>query len=65
VAYAYRHITLKQEAERALQRSVSVEHPNADLEQKVADRTSLLLTLEQLGARGAELTQVLAAEQEP
>ena len=38
---------------------------NADLEQKVADRThALLLTLEQLEKRGQELTQALAAEQE-
>ena len=38
---------------------------NADLEQKVADRThALLITLEQLEKRGQELTQALAAEQE-
>ena len=38
---------------------------NADLEQKVADRThALMITLEQLEKRGQELTQALAAEQE-
>ncbi|WP_345115266.1 PAS domain-containing sensor histidine kinase [Hymenobacter algoricola] len=38
---------------------------NADLEQKVADRThALMITLEQLEKRGQELAQALAAEQE-
>ena len=38
---------------------------NADLEQKVADRThALMVTLEQLEKRGQELAQALAAEQE-
>ena len=38
---------------------------NAELEQKVADRTNaLLITLEQLERRGRELAQALAAEQE-
>ena len=38
---------------------------NAELEQKVADRTNaLLITLEQLEKRGRELAQALAAEQE-
>ncbi|GAA3975687.1 sensor histidine kinase [Hymenobacter antarcticus] len=65
VAYVL-DITFKQETERALQAERQrVEHLNADLEQKVADRThALLLTLEQLEKRGAELTQALAAEQE-
>jgi len=38
---------------------------NAELEQKVADRThALMVTLEQLEKRGQELAQALAAEQE-
>ncbi|KUG07288.1 sensor histidine kinase [Solirubrum puertoriconensis] len=59
-------ITYKKEAERELvaQRQ-RVERLNAELEQKVADRThALLSTLEQLEQRSEELTQALAAEQE-
>ncbi|MCB2376245.1 PAS domain-containing sensor histidine kinase [Hymenobacter sp. BT635] len=65
VAYVL-DITFKKEAERELiaQRQ-HVERLNADLEQKVADRThALLSTLEQLEQRSQELTQALAAEQE-
>jgi PAS domain S-box-containing protein len=59
-------ITYKKEAERELiaQRQ-RVERLNAELEQKVADRThALLSTLEQLEQRTHELAQALAAEQE-
>ncbi|MBX0293071.1 PAS domain-containing sensor histidine kinase [Hymenobacter sp. HSC-4F20] len=59
-------ITFKKEAERELiaQRQ-RVERLNAELEQKVADRThALLSTLEQLEQRSQELTQALRAEQE-
>jgi len=59
-------ITFKKEAERELiaQRQ-RVERLNAELEQKVADRThALMTTLEQLEQRSQELTQALAAEQE-
>jgi PAS domain S-box-containing protein len=59
-------ITFKKEAERELiaQRQ-RVERLNADLEQKVADRTHALeATLAQLELRTRELTQALAAEQE-
>ncbi|MBG8556260.1 sensor histidine kinase [Hymenobacter guriensis] len=65
VAYVL-DITFKKVAEKELiaQRQY-VERLNADLEQKVADRThALLSTLEQLEQRGQELTQALAAEQE-
>lgn len=59
-------ITFKKEAEQELiaQRQ-RVERLNAELEQKVADRThALLSTLEQLEQRSQELTQALRAEQE-
>jgi len=59
-------ITFKKNAERELiaQRQ-HVERLNAELEQKVADRTHALLnTLEQLEQRTDELTRALAAEQE-
>jgi PAS domain S-box-containing protein len=59
-------ITYKKEAERELiaQRE-RVEALNAELEQKVADRThALLSTLEQLEQRTEELAQALTAEQE-
>ena len=59
-------ITYKKEAERELiaQRQ-RVEKLNAELEQKVADRThALLSTLAQLEQRSEELAQALAAEQE-
>ncbi|KAA9327683.1 PAS domain S-box protein [Hymenobacter busanensis] len=59
-------ITYKKEAERELiaQRQ-RVEGLNAELEQKVADRThALLSTLEQLEQRTEELAKALAAEQE-
>ncbi|GAB2949915.1 hypothetical protein GCM10027048_13840 [Hymenobacter coalescens] len=59
-------ITYKKEAERELiaQRQ-HVEKLNAELEQKVADRThALLSTLEQLEQRSEELAKALAAEQE-
>ncbi|GAB3242022.1 hypothetical protein GCM10027346_37960 [Hymenobacter seoulensis] len=65
VAYVL-DITFKKEAERELiaQRQ-HVEQLNAELEQKVANRThALLSTLEQLEQRSQELTQALAAEQE-
>jgi PAS domain S-box-containing protein len=59
-------LTTKQAAEQELltqQRRVT--RLNAELEQKVADRTNaLLITLEQLEKRGNELAQALAAEQE-
>ncbi|MBC7448524.1 MAG: PAS domain S-box protein [Hymenobacteraceae bacterium] len=59
-------LTAKKAAEEQLaaqqQRVVQL---NADLEQKVADRThALLITLEQLEKRGQELAQALATEQE-
>ncbi len=59
-------ITVKQAAEQALvAQHHHVAQLNAELEQKVADRThALLTTLEQLEKRGRELTQALAAEQE-
>ncbi|RAK67006.1 sensor histidine kinase [Hymenobacter edaphi] len=59
-------ITYKKEAERELiaQRQ-RVEKLNAELEQKVADRThALLSTLAQLEQRTEELAKALAAEQE-
>lgn len=59
-------ITLKKNADHELiaQRQ-RVERLNADLEQKVADRTHALMnTLEQLEQRKDELDQALAAEQE-
>ncbi|ALW86760.1 PAS domain-containing sensor histidine kinase [Hymenobacter sedentarius] len=59
-------ITQKKEAERELiaQRQ-RVERLNAELEQKVAERThALLSTLEQLEQRKDELAKALAAEQE-
>jgi len=65
VAYVI-DITFKKEAEQELiaQRQ-RVERLNAELEQKVADRThALMSTLEQLEQRSQELTQALAAEQE-
>lgn len=59
-------ITAKKDAEQQLMaQQQRVTRLNADLEQKVADRThALLSTLEQLEQRGRELTQALAAEQE-
>lgn len=59
-------ITFKKTADQALiAERRRVERLNADLEQKVADRTHALLnTLEQLEQRQAELAQALAAEQE-
>ncbi|RZK45433.1 MAG: PAS domain S-box protein, partial [Hymenobacter sp.] len=59
-------ITFKKTADQALiAERQRVERLNADLEQKVADRTHALLnTLEQLEQRQAELAQALAAEQE-
>ena len=59
-------ISFKQEAERALQAGRQrVERLNADLEQKVADRThALMTTLAQLERRSEELAKALAAEQE-
>ncbi|WP_324672235.1 PAS domain-containing sensor histidine kinase [Hymenobacter sp. GOD-10R] len=59
-------ITFKKNAERELiaQRQ-RVERLNAELEQKVVDRThALMTTLEQLEQRTQELTKALAAEQE-
>ena len=65
VAYVV-DISAKQEAERALQAERQrVERLNAELEQKVADRThALMTTLAQLERRSVELTKALAAEQE-
>jgi PAS domain S-box-containing protein len=59
-------ITFKQESIKALQAERQrVERLNADLEQKVADRThALMTTLAQLEKRSEELTQALAAEQQ-
>ena len=59
-------ITEKHNAQQALVgERQRVERLNADLEQKVADRTHALLnTLEQLEQRKEELAQALAAEQE-
>ncbi|GAA4495930.1 hypothetical protein GCM10023172_08500 [Hymenobacter ginsengisoli] len=59
-------VTFKKTADQALvAERQRVERLNADLEQKVADRThALLSTLEQLEQRQAELAQALAAEQE-
>jgi PAS domain S-box-containing protein len=65
VAYVV-DISAKQEAEQALQAERQrVDRLNAELEQKVADRThALMTTLAQLEHRSVELTQALAAEQE-
>ena len=65
VAYVL-DITAKKEAELELvAQHQRVARLNAELEQKVADRThALLITLEQLEKRGVELAQALAAEQE-
>ena len=65
VAYIF-DISLKKEAEQELlAQHQRVARLNADLEQKVADRThALLVTLEQLEKRGHKLAQALAAEQE-
>ena len=59
-------ITYKKNAQQELvAERQRVERLNADLEQKVADRThALLSTLEQLEQRKDELAQALAAEQE-
>jgi signal transduction histidine kinase len=59
-------ITFKKEAERELiDQRQRVERLNAELEQKVADRThALTTTLAQLEKRSEELTKALAAEQE-
>jgi PAS domain S-box-containing protein len=58
--------TVKKAAEQELlTQQQHVVRLNADLEQKVADRTHALLnTLEQLERRGQELAKALAAEQE-
>ena len=65
VAYVL-DITAKKDAELELvAQHQRVARLNADLEQKVADRThALMVTLEQLEKRGQELAQALAAEQE-
>ena len=65
VAYVL-DITTKKAAEAELvTQHQRVARLNAELEQKVADRThALMITLEQLEKRGQELTQALAAEQE-
>ena len=65
VAYVL-DITAKQDAAQELvAQHQRVARLNAELEQKVADRTHALMnTLEQLEQRGRELTQALAAEQE-
>ncbi len=59
-------LTAKKAAEQELvAQHQRVAQLNADLEQKVADRThALLITLEQLEKRGQELAQALKAEQE-
>ena len=59
-------ITLKRNADQALRAERQrVERLNADLEQKVADRThALMSTLEQLEQRKDELAKALATEQE-
>lgn len=59
-------ITAKKQADQALlAERQRVEGLNAELEQKMADRThALLTTLAQLEQRQAELAQALAAEQE-
>ncbi|OWP61294.1 PAS domain-containing sensor histidine kinase, partial [Hymenobacter amundsenii] len=58
--------SLKQAAEQELiAQHQQVARLNAELEQKVADRThALLTTMEQLEQRQAELAQALAAERE-
>ena len=65
VAYVL-DVTAKHDAAQELMaQHERVARLNADLEQKVADRThALLVTLEQLEKRGLELAQALAAEQE-
>lgn len=65
VAYVL-DITAKKQADQALlAERRRVEGLNAELEQKMADRThALLTTLAQLEQRQAELAQALAAEQE-
>ena len=65
VAYVF-DITAKKAAELELvAQHQRVARLNADLEQKVADRThALMITLEELEKRGQELTKALAAEQE-
>lgn len=59
-------ITFKKEAERQLlDHRDHIEHLNADLEQKVADRTHALMnTLDQLEKSKDELSRALAAERE-
>ena len=59
-------ITLKKKAESQLiEQRAKVERLNADLEQKVADRTNALMaTLEQLEQSKEELAQALKAERE-
>ncbi|CAN5497497.1 hypothetical protein BH09BAC4_BH09BAC4_14700 [soil metagenome] len=59
-------ITFKKEAERELlARNEHIERLNADLEQKVADRTHALMnTLDQLERSKDELSKALAAERE-
>jgi len=65
VSYAV-DITFKKEAERALiAQNQRIERLNADLEQKVANRThALMTTLEQLEQSKDELAKALAAERE-
>ena len=59
-------ITLKKEAQsQLLEQKAQVEQLNAELEQKVADRTHALMnTLDQLGQSKNELAKALAAEQQ-
>lgn len=59
-------LTAKKAAEQELQtQHQRVARLNAELEQKVVDRTNaLLITLDQLEKRGNELAQALAAEQQ-
>ena len=65
VSYAV-DITFKKEAERALiEQNQRIERLNADLEQKVTNRThALMTTLEQLEQSKDELAKALAAERE-
>lgn len=65
VSYAV-DITFKKEAERALiEQNQRIERLNADLEQKVANRThALMTTLEQLEQSKDELAKALATERE-
>jgi signal transduction histidine kinase len=59
------HNRLQEAEQELIAQHQRVARLNAELEQKVADRThALLITLEQLEKRGRELTQALAAEQQ-